>query len=161
MLPILIDDIYFLTGLLRCGAPISLSGSARGGESVRKYIRQFCRPGTQPRKYGKINITDVCDMTLRKILFTIAKLAGSVTLHVTNRSYMQYVLECLDPTMFNWCEEVLSLMKEQLTKVKSVKMKNFSYGSILIAFNLERIPLMQLQHVTLSLAGPRDPWTQR
>ena len=41
VLPILIDDIYFLTRLSRRGAPIALSGSARGGESVRDYIRQF------------------------------------------------------------------------------------------------------------------------
>jgi len=37
-----IDDIYFLTGLLRQGAPISLFGFTRRGESVRDYIRQFC-----------------------------------------------------------------------------------------------------------------------
>lgn len=78
-------------------------------------------------------------------------------LNVANRSYMKYALECLEPTMFNWCEAVFSLMKEQLTKIKSSKMKNFSYGSILIVFTLERIPLMQPQFVTLSLAGPRDP----
>lgn len=38
VLPILIDDIYFLTGLSRCGALISLSGSAYGDESMRDYI---------------------------------------------------------------------------------------------------------------------------
>ena len=88
MFPILIDNIYFLIGFLRRGAPISLSGSIRGGESVRDYIRQFCRPCTQPSKYGKINIRDVCDLPLRTILFIIIKLAGSVTLDVANRSYM-------------------------------------------------------------------------
>ena len=36
---ITIDDIYFLTGMSRRGAPISLLGFARGGESVRDYIR--------------------------------------------------------------------------------------------------------------------------
>lgn len=46
-------------------------------------------------------------------------------------------------------------------KVKSGKTNNFSYGLILITFNLERISLMQPQHVTLSLDGPRDPWMQR
>ena len=68
---------------------------------------------------------------------------GSATLHLENKSYMQYALECLEPTIFNWCEAVLSLMKEQLTKVKNGKMKFFGYGSILIDFTLERIPLMQ------------------
>ena len=46
MVPITIDDIYFLIGLSRRGAPISLSGFSHGGESVRDYFRQFCRPAT-------------------------------------------------------------------------------------------------------------------
>ena len=46
-------------------------------------------------------------MPLRMLLFTIGKIAGSVTLHVTKKSYMQYVLECLEPTMFNWAKAVL------------------------------------------------------
>ena len=46
------------------------------------------------------------------ILFTIAKLAGNVTLHVVSRSYIQYALECLEPAVFNWAEAVLLQMKE-------------------------------------------------
>ena len=56
---------------------------------------------------------------------------------------MQYALECLKLKVFNWCDAVLSVMKEQLTKVKSGRSKNFGYGSILTAFALEKIPLMQ------------------
>lgn len=101
LIPISIDDVYFLTGLSRCGAPISLSGSPHGGESVRDYVRQFCRLGTQPSKDEKIIIKDILDFPLRKILFTNAKLASSETLHLANRSYMQYALECLEATLFN------------------------------------------------------------
>jgi len=97
----MIDDFYFLTGLSRRGAPISLSGSSCGGESVRDYVQEFYRPGTKPSKDRKIIIKDICDLPLRTILFTNAKLAGSVTLHLANRSYMQYALECLEPTLFN------------------------------------------------------------
>ena len=62
---------------------------------------QYCYLGAEPSKDGEINIRDVRDLILRTILFTIAKLAGTVTLHVANRSYMQYVLECLEPIVFN------------------------------------------------------------
>lgn len=55
-IPITIEDIYFLTGLSRRGAPLSLSGLARGGESVRDYIHQFFREGSQPSRDGKIDI---------------------------------------------------------------------------------------------------------
>ena len=56
LIPVTVVDIYFLTDLSRHGAPISLSGSNRGGESVREYIRRHCREGSQPSMDGKINI---------------------------------------------------------------------------------------------------------
>ena len=154
-------DIYFLTGLLRHGAPISLSGSARGGESVRDYIRRYCKEGSQLSKDGKINIRDVTDRPLRTILFTFARLAGSAALHVANRSYMQYALECLEPKVFNWCDAVLLGMSEQLTKVKNGRLKNFGYGSSLTAVALEKLPLMQPQYVSLGLPPPTEPRMQR
>ena len=141
-IPLTIVDIYFLTGLSRRGAPISLSGTARGTNSTRDYIRQYCREGSQPSKDGKINIRDITDRYLRSILFTIGRMAGSAALHVANRSYMQHALECLQPKMFNWCDAVLVQMKSQLTKVKDGRLKNFGFGSILTAFSLEKILLM-------------------
>ena len=39
MVPITIEDIYFLTRVSRRGTPISFSVFYRGGESVRDYIR--------------------------------------------------------------------------------------------------------------------------
>ena len=44
---------------------------------------------------------------------------------------------------------------------RSGRKKNFSYGSILISFALEWIPLMQPEHVTLDISSPRDPRMQR
>ena len=156
-IPLTVEDIYFLIGLSRRSASISLSGSARGGESVRDYVRRYCREGSQPSKDGKIIIQDVTDRSLRTILFTFGRMAGSASLHVANRSYMQYALECLELKVFNWCDAILPVMKEQLTKVKSGRLKNFGYGSILVAFALEKIPLMQPQYIALSLPPPIEP----
>lgn len=55
-IPLIVKDIYFFTALLRRGAPLSLSGSARGSESMRDYVHQFCRDGSQPSRDDKINI---------------------------------------------------------------------------------------------------------
>ena len=76
------------------------------------------------------------------ILFTFASFAGNATLHLVNRSYMQYALEFLELKVFNWCEVILPIIKEQMSKVKDGRTKNFGYGSILTAFALEIIPLM-------------------
>ena len=88
LVPITVEDVYFLIGFLRRGLPISLSGSILGGETMRDYVLQHCYPGAEPSKDGKINIRDVWDFPLRTILFTITKLVGTITLHVANRSYM-------------------------------------------------------------------------
>ena len=79
---------------------------------MKDYIRQFFRPGTEPSKDGKINIKYVRDMPLRTFLFTIENPTSSVTLHVMNKSYMQYALECLEPTVFNSAEALTLQMKE-------------------------------------------------
>ena len=95
LVPILVEDIYFLIGLSRRGLPIYLLGCALGGETMRDYILKYCYPEAEPSKDGKI-IRDVQDFPLRTILFTITKLAGITTLNVANKSYMHYVLECME-----------------------------------------------------------------
>ena len=161
MVPILVEDIYFLIGLLRRGLPISLSGSSLRGEMVTDYILQYFYPRIEPKKDGKINICDIHDFHLKTILFMVARFSSTVTLNVANISYMQYALECMEPTIFNWYEAILSQIKEQPNKTKGGRKKKFSYGSILISFSLEQIPLMQPHHVTLDVSNPRDPWMQR
>ena len=79
---------------------------------MRDYVRRYCREGSQPSKDGKIIIRDVTDRSLRTILFTFGRMDGGAALHVANRSYMQYALECLQPKVFNWCDAVLLVMKD-------------------------------------------------
>ena len=47
-LEITTEDIYFITGLSRRGAPVKLEGTDRGGDplSVQNYIDVYCTPGT-------------------------------------------------------------------------------------------------------------------
>ena len=42
-----VEDIYFLTGLSRRGAPISLTGSHGGGITTQELINHHCIPGTR------------------------------------------------------------------------------------------------------------------
>ena len=59
------EDIYFITGLSRRGAPVNLEGTGRGGDplSVQNYIDVFCTPGTQKRG-SCVPITHIRDFTL-------------------------------------------------------------------------------------------------
>ena len=65
-----VEDIYFLTGLSRRGAPISLTSSRGGDITTRELIDRHCVPGT--RTSGKkIPIRAVTDGPLRIVLFTM------------------------------------------------------------------------------------------
>ena len=81
-----IEDLYFLTGLSRRGYYVSLTGSRGGGLKMSEYYNQYCVPEAE-RKKGKVFIWGVQDLTLRTILFTIAWIARSSTLHMALQSY--------------------------------------------------------------------------
>ena len=76
-----IEDIYFLTGLYRHGARVTLIGGQGGGLPMSEYIRVYCEPRAKRHK-GKVAIKGVRDLTLRTILFTIAQMAGSASPHM-------------------------------------------------------------------------------
>ena len=71
-----VEDIYFLTGLLRQGAPISLIGSHGRDITIRELIDWHCIPGTGTSG-KKIPIRAVTDGALCIVLFTMQRLAGS------------------------------------------------------------------------------------
>jgi hypothetical protein len=139
-----IEDIYFLTGLSRRGSYVSLTGSRKGGLKMSEYCREYCVPEAERQK-GKVAIWGVTDITLCTILFTIARMAGSVSPHMALQSYFQYALECIEPRVFNWDDAVLRNLKKQLTKSRRGDLKKFGYGSLLVSFFCERVPVYRLQ----------------
>jgi len=44
--------------------------------------------------------------------------------------------------VFNWCEGVLVNLKEQINREKFGQLKKFWYGSIIVSFGLESVPLL-------------------
>jgi hypothetical protein len=70
--------------------------------------------------------------------------------------YFQYTIECTEPRVFNWADVVLRNIKKQLTKCRCGNLKQFGYGSLLVSFFLERVPVFRLQ-VEWNILVPRDP----
>jgi hypothetical protein len=141
-----IDDIYFLTGLSHRESRVSLSGDRGGGEPMDYYIVQHCSTGID-KQSGKVPIKNVLELPLRTIVFTITHVAGSAAPHMALHSQFQYAIECMEPRVFNWCEGLLKNMKKQLTKCRTGLLKQCGYGSILVSFFLERVPLLRLKNV--------------
>jgi hypothetical protein len=117
-----IEDIYLLTGLSHCGVHMNLMGGRCGGLPMSEYIRRHCDPDAERHK-GKVAIRGVRDLTLRTILFMVELMAGSASPHMALQSYFQYAIECLDPRVFNWCDDLIRNMKTQPMKSKNGDLK--------------------------------------
>jgi hypothetical protein len=53
---------------------------------------------------------------------------------------MFYSVECLQPTVYDWCTSLLANMKSQLTDHKQGRKRKFGFASILCGFFFEQFP---------------------
>jgi len=149
-----VEDIYFITGLSRRGEVVQSRGRTRSSLSIEDYVQIYCP--RHPKKVGsQISIAHVESLALRIILFTIARVNGSSSLHQASRLNMSVAVDCLN-TVFDWCTPLLANLKSQLTSIRRGQTKNFGYGTILCTFFFERIPALR-PRVAVSISTPRDP----
>ena len=103
-----------------------------------------------------MDIHTVCDLALRAVLHTITQATGSQAPHEAAKVQLILASECMNPTLFDWAIVVTSNIKRQLTRCKQAKLKQFGYGSILVSFILERLPIFQGQGAIVSEPIPRE-----
>ena len=147
-LKIELEDIYFLTSLSKRAEQVFLFGTRPGGQSVANLQLEFCNDQANPRD-KQIDIKHIIRPKLKVIAFTVTKLCWSDALHVATGSQIRIAVDCFRGTIFNWCEAVLANVKGQLTREKYGKLKNFGYGSIIVSFALERIPMLAPQSIAV------------
>ena len=96
ILDITLENIYFISGLSRRGAPVNLEGTGRGGDllSVLKYIDTYCASDTQKRGTC-IPIVHIHSFPLQVLEITIVRVVGSSSLHLATRNQMRLAVDCL------------------------------------------------------------------
>ena len=139
LLDIEVDDIYFLTGLSRRGEWVDFGSHGGGREPVESYIRDLCADGTR-RQGGKLLIQHVTDIPLRTILYTVTHIAGSTSAHLASKSQVLTSIQATEGVVFDWCSGLLENLKDQLTRCREGRYKQFVYGSILACFFFQRVP---------------------
>ena len=105
---------------------------------------RVCPEAQFGQRSAKVLINTIRDLTLKAILFTITRVAGVEAPHEASKNHLILETECLSSTIFNWAAAVTTNIKRQLTNCKRVETKQFAYGSIVVSFFLERIPLFQI-----------------
>ena len=76
------------------------------------------------------------DVPLKTIPFTVTRLAGSTSTHLASKSQVKISLRATDGMVFDWCSGLLANLKDQLTRCRLGRQKQFGYGSILACFFL-------------------------
>ena len=95
--------------------------------TTQELIDCHCHLGTKISG-KKIPVRDVVDMPLRTIMFIMQRPVGIQELHQASREHMLYALEAMEPTMFNWEEAFLPVLKDQLTNVGKGSLSSLGMG---------------------------------
>ena len=161
VLEITSEDVYFISGLSRQGAPMNLEGTGRGGDplSVHNYIDIYYELGTQKRA-SCIRIVHIRNFPLQVLMSTIVRVAGSSSLHLATQNQMRLAVDCMQGALYDWCSRVIAIMRKQLSDCKRGRWKNFGYSNILVAFFFERVPGLSLP-VPLPVRSPYQPKLSR
>ena len=100
---------------------------------MESYIRDLCTEGTR-RQGGKLPIQHVTDIPLRTILYTVTRIVGSTSSHLASKSQVMISIRATEGVVFDWCSGLLANLKDQLTRCRQGRQKQFGYGSILACF---------------------------
>ena len=90
-------------------------------------------------------------------------MSGTTTQHMISHPLMYYALECMRPTMYDWCIDMLASVCTQVTASKTGRHTFFGYGRLICSFFFERIPTLT-PRVSTPTPLPREPrmarWTR-
>jgi len=100
-LEIYATDIYFLTGLSWRGERPRMTGTRIIGETMDMLIGRMCPEAQKSEKGGKLKIATVADLSLRVLLSTITRVAGSQASYEATKTQLRLATDCLNPTIFN------------------------------------------------------------
>jgi hypothetical protein len=135
------------------------SWGAWGGMNIEDYIVTHCVAGTE--KVGsQLPIRVIENLSLNIVVLILTWITGSTSLHQASRPLMFYAMECLRPTIYDWCTSLLANMKSQLTDCKHGRKINFGFTSIFCSFFFERVPGLS-PRVEIIPHGPREPTMSR
>jgi hypothetical protein len=90
---------------------------AESGMKVEEYIEAHCVAET-PMVGCQIPIQSIGNLSLKIIVLMLTRIIGLASLHQASRPLMFYTMECVRPTVYDWCTSRLTNMKGQLIECK-------------------------------------------
>jgi hypothetical protein len=154
------EDIYFLTGLPFRGTPMLVAPVMPRETDLAGFARRFCS-GARYMTGSAVRISALDVLLHRCVASMIVRIYGSTAPHRISGgelSLMERVV--VGRERFAWGLALHSQMVTQLDRCRSAGRGEFTFGSILVAFFLERVPALR-PRVVLEVPAVRHPRLRR
>jgi hypothetical protein len=155
-----VEDVYFLTGLPFRGTPLPAVPVLPRDTQLRTVAEQYCS-GEDYMTGTSVRISGIDALLHRCIAAMIVRVYGSRAPHRISGgelSLMERVV--VGRERFAWGLTLHAHMIAQLDRCRSTGRGEFAFGSILVAFFLERVPMLR-PRVLLEAPGVREPRLRR
>jgi hypothetical protein len=160
---IAVEDIYFLTGLPFWGTPLSAEPVLPRDTHLRTVVERYCS-GEHYMTGTSVNISGIDALLHRCIAAMIVQVYGSRATHrISGGELILMERVVVGRERFAWGLTLHAHMIAQLDHCRSRGTGEFAFGSILVAYFLERVSMLCLR-VLLETPGVREPrlrwWSQ-
>jgi hypothetical protein len=136
------EDVYFLTGLPFHGRALVIDPHLPGEDRVETMVARHCS-GLNPMSGSVIVQIEAIDDLLTECIATmVVRIYGSLGTQWITGGQLRVVEEVLDGDLFAWGVLMHTRMMSQLNRCRRADSGDFAFGSVLVAWFLERVPLL-------------------
>jgi hypothetical protein len=150
-----VEDIYFLTGLPFRGTPLPAEPVLPADVSLVTLGWRYCsRENYMSGSVVSIGAMDA--LAHRCIAAMIVRVYGSLATQRISGGQLSVMGRVLAGEHFAWGLTLHARMVGQLDRCRSTDTGDFAFGSILVAWFLERVPMLH-PRILLGAPGAREP----
>jgi hypothetical protein len=154
-----VEDIYFLIGLPFQGMPLPTElVMPRDVALVTVGRRYYSGENFMSSTVVSIRVMDA--LAHRCIAAMIVRVYGSLATEWISGGQRCVMERVLDGEHFSWGIMLHARMVGQLDHYRSMDTGEFAFGSILVAWFLERVPMLP-PRILLGAPGAREPWLKK
>jgi hypothetical protein len=155
-----VEDIYFLTGLPFRGTPLPADPVLPRDTPLQEVAERYCS-GEHYMTGSSVRISGIDALLHRCVAAMIVRVYGTRAPHrISGGELMLMERVVVGRERFAWGVTLHAQMIAQLDRCRSTGRGEFAFGSILVAFFLERVPMLR-PRVLLEVPGVREPRLRR
>jgi hypothetical protein len=150
-----VEDVYFLTGLPFRGTPLPTEPVVPGDGQLVTLGRRYCmRDDFMSGSVVSIGAMDA--LVHRCVAAMVVRVYGSLATQWISGGQLRIMERALVGKHFSWGLMLHAKMVGQLDRCRMADTWEFAFGSILVAWFLERVPMLH-PRVLLGAPGVREP----